>query len=125
MCSKEEQPKTVEAASEIPRQSVQEQPGLQHGLKPQPVVHHLPTETDSSLHPYMAAGKLEGKVALITGGDSGIGRSVATLFSMEGCKGIGIVYLEREDQVGCANEKKNKHDAIVCAMQRSLRVDCV
>ncbi|CAG8585165.1 7450_t:CDS:2 [Paraglomus brasilianum] len=96
MCSKEEQPETIEAASAIPRQPVQEQPGLQHELKPQPLVHHLPTETDSTLHPYKAAGKLEGKIALITGGDSGIGRSVATLFSLEGCKGIGIVHLEKE-----------------------------
>jgi len=98
MCSKEEQPQSIEAASQIPKQPVQEQPGLQHELKPQPLVHHLPVEANGSLHPYKAAGKLEGKIALITGGDSGIGRSVATLFALEGCKGIGIVHLEKEDQ---------------------------
>ncbi|MGE6529620.1 SDR family oxidoreductase [Pseudomonas sp. NPDC077382] len=43
---------------------------------------------------YKAAGKLTGKVAIITGGDSGIGRSVAVLFAREGAD-VAILYLDQ------------------------------
>lgn len=46
---------------------------------------------DSDLSNYKAAGKLQGKVAIITGGDSGIGRAVAIAYAMEGAS-TAILY---------------------------------
>ena len=51
---------------------------------------------------YKAAGKLQGKVAIITGGDSGIGRSVAVLFAREGAD-VAILYLDQDQD---ANETR-------------------
>jgi hypothetical protein len=64
----------------------QERPGLEQKMTPRP---------EYKGKQYLPAGKLEDKVALVTGGDSGIGRSVAYLFAREGAD-VAIVYLEEE-----------------------------
>ena len=69
------------------------QPGVEAEMNPQP----------EYIKPnYKAAGKLQGKIALITGGDSGIGRSVAVHYAKEGAD-VAIVYLEEDED---ANETK-------------------
>ena len=54
---------------------------------------------------YKAAGKLQGKAALITGGDSGIGRAVAVLYAREGAD-VAIVYLP-EEQVDAGESRRH------------------
>ncbi|MGK9128363.1 SDR family oxidoreductase [Olivibacter sp. SA151] len=62
------------------------QPGIEAEMNPAP---------EYIKATYKAAGKLEGKVALITGGDSGIGRSVAVHYAKEGAD-VAIVYLDED-----------------------------
>jgi NAD(P)-dependent dehydrogenase (short-subunit alcohol dehydrogenase family) len=81
--------------SKIPPQHQPQQPGIEAEMKPQP---------DSTVEGYKGSGKLESKVAIVTGGDSGIGRAVAVAFAKEGAD-IVVTYLNEH---GDANDTKKE-----------------
>src|SRR4051812_28104836 len=64
----------------------QDEPGLESRMDPRP---------DYGLDSYRGSGRLKGKAAIITGGDSGIGRAVALAFAREGAD-VLISYLNEE-----------------------------
>ncbi len=80
----------------------QPKPGLESEMRPRPR-YQAPA--------YKPAGKLEGQSALVTGGDSGIGRAVAVLYAREGAD-VAIVYLASEqsdaDETRAAVEKHGR-----------------
>lgn len=70
-----------------PAQKQSRKPGLESKMNPEP---------EYVRKDYCASGKLKNKIALITGGDSGIGRAVAIAFAMEGAN-VAIQYLDEHE----------------------------
>lgn len=81
MSPQNEQPTT------LPPQHQDVQPGREGDMHPAP---------ESAAERYRGSHKLAGKVAVVTGGDSGIGRAVAACFAQEGAH-VAILYLEEHD----------------------------
>ncbi|WP_227395409.1 SDR family oxidoreductase [Jeotgalibacillus aurantiacus] len=81
-----------------PAQHQNKQPGETGQMNPKPIYNN---------DHYKGSGKLSGKTALITGGDSGIGKAVAIAFAKEGAN-LSIVYLDEHDD---AKETKREVEA--------------
>ena len=82
----EQDPRTKHHADEFPTQQQPEQPGVTAAMDPAP---------DHGESDWVGRGRLEGRRALITGGDSGIGRAVAIAYAREGAD-VAIVHLPEE-----------------------------
>jgi NAD(P)-dependent dehydrogenase (short-subunit alcohol dehydrogenase family) len=94
--SQAHQPKPIN-----PPQTQDRQPGIESEMTPQPRAED---------RTYRGSGKLQGKVALITGGDSGIGRAVAIVFAKEGAS-VAIAYLNEHSD---AEETKRQVEQEGC-----------
>lgn len=81
------EPRYEEQQARRPPQHQPQQPGRERDMQPRPIFIR---------DDYRGSGKLTDKVALITGGDSGIGRSVAVHYAREGAH-VAIVYLNEHD----------------------------
>lgn len=88
---------TAEKLQRTP-QKQHRQPGIEAAMRPLP---------ESDGEQYRPAGKLENMVALITGGDSGIGRAVAIAFAKEGAD-IAIVYLNEHEDARATKDRVEK-----------------
>ncbi|HEX2965862.1 MAG TPA: SDR family oxidoreductase [Syntrophorhabdaceae bacterium] len=91
---------------EFPEQK-QEPPGLEYEMHPRPEIIR---------NDYKGSEKLKDKIALITGGDSGIGRAVAVHFAREGAH-VGIVYLHEEQ-----NDAEETRDLVEKERRRCILI---
>lgn len=103
-----------------PPQHQDQQPGHEHDMTPKPKFEHSN---------YKGSGKLDGKVAIITGGDSGIGRAVAVHFAREGAD-VVVVYLN-EHQDATETKTQIEEEGQLCLLlagdvgQEDFCIDCV
>jgi len=105
-----------EKPTEFPPQQQSKMPGVESELSPEPQ-YMAPL--------YKGSEKLKGKVAIVTGGDSGIGRSVAILFAREGAQ-VVIAYKEEHGDAEKTQHliKKEGSDCILIAGDLSIKQNC-
>lgn len=87
----------------LPEQRQLHHPGVEKYMVPLPIIEN-PN--------YKGSGKLTGKVALITGGDSGIGAAVAIAFAKEGAD-VAISYLDEHEDANRTKRGLNNSDNVV------------
>jgi NAD(P)-dependent dehydrogenase (short-subunit alcohol dehydrogenase family) len=90
--SKQTNKQSTDPRTKFPKPGKKEKPQKFPGLESSMV-----TKPDYGRDSYIGSGKLEGKVALITGADSGIGRAVAVAFAKEGAN-VALAYLPEEER---------------------------
>lgn len=98
---------------EFPQQKQEQQPGREEAMRPEPEVIR---------ESYRGSGKLQGKTAIITGGDSGIGRSVAVHFAREGAD-VVVVYLEETEDAEITSSMVQSEGRECLLLQGDLRED--
>lgn len=97
----------------FPPQHQSRQPGMEYLMVPRPI---------SENPAYQGSGKLRGKIALITGGDSGIGRAVAFAFAKEGAD-IVIAYLDEHQDAMETKQRIEQLGRRCLALAIDLRAD--
>lgn len=95
----------------FPEQHQNHQPGFEHEMNPQPL---------SEDPEYKGSGKLTGKVAVISGGDSGIGRAAALAFAREGAR-LVIIYLNEDQDAEWTKERINALGSECLLIRADLR----
>jgi len=103
-----------EEGHRVPVQN-QEHPGLQSDLEGQEPQNDKIPDGKGGYKLYRAASKLEGKRAVITGGDSGIGRATAILFAKEGADSL-IAYLPDEESDAQETKKLVEKEGQKCIL---------
>jgi NAD(P)-dependent dehydrogenase (short-subunit alcohol dehydrogenase family) len=93
-----------------PAQEQDRQPGLRSAMTPKP---------QADMQDYRGTGKFAGKAALITGGDSGIGRAVAIGFAKEGAD-VAILYLDEHDDARSTQSRIEAEDRRCIAIAGDL-----
>ncbi|MDN3311266.1 SDR family oxidoreductase [Microbacterium oryzae] len=100
-----EDPRDAKAGGPFPEQEQPDQPGLTEEMTPEP---------DHGESSWVGRGRLTGRKALITGGDSGIGRAVAIAYAREGAD-VAIAYLPEENEDAEETRRLVEAEGRVCA----------
>lgn len=95
----------------FPGERQDKQPGMEYLMNPKPIF-------DNPY--YIPSNKLKGKVAIITGGDSGIGRAISVLFAKEGAS-IVIVYLNEDKDAELTKKLVEGYGAKCLLLRKDLR----